>query len=92
MSAQPITCRLEEPDGTPLAGGMVRLASADEAEVTGLDRPGRVVQRCLLGGLREVVVRLGEGAPITAYLERIAFDARQGRVCLLRLRDPMRAA
>ena len=85
MSTQSIACRLEEPDGTLLAAGLMRLATAGEAEVTGLDRPGRVVQRCLLGGLRDILLRLGDSAPVTARMERIAFDARQGRVCTLRL-------
>jgi hypothetical protein len=86
VNAQSIACRLEEPDGTPLAAGLARMQEASrEALITALDLPGRVVQRCLLGGLHDVRLRLGDAAPVAAHLERIGFDPALGRTCTLRL-------
>lgn len=86
MTAQPLVCHLEELDGTPLAAGLARMDDATpQATVTALDRPGRVVQRCLLGGLRDLRLRLGDAAPVPVRIERITFDPALGRTCTLRL-------
>lgn len=86
MDSSVVACSLYEPDGTPLAAGTAHLTSgtsAWEALVAALDLPGRVVQRCLLGGVREIRVRLGDGVPMIARVERVFFDPKLGRVCAL---------
>ncbi len=86
--ARTVACDLYEPDGTPLSAGTARLRpalAAWEAVVTALDRPGQVVQRCLLGGVQELHVRLDGAAPLTARVERVSYDPTLGRTCTLRL-------
>ncbi len=80
-------CRLFETDGTPLTQGQVQVHDrlGAEAIVTQLDNPGRVVQRCLIAGVRQIVVRINDTALIPARIERVSFDAKQGRTCVLRL-------
>jgi hypothetical protein len=86
VTAQTVACCLYEPDGALLAAGVVQMhTAAQEAVVTGLDRPGQIVQRCLLGGLRELRLRLEGSPPITVRIERVTFDPKLGRVCTLRM-------
>jgi hypothetical protein len=82
-------CRLYEPDGTLLAAGSCQLTTgADHTDVRAvLDEPGRVLQRCLLGPVKQVRVRLATGRQLTTQVARVYFDARQGRTCLLRVVD-----
>ena len=85
MSA-PTPCRIDEPDGTPLASGTAELEpSTATARIVALDRPGQLVQRCLLGGLRRVRLHLGDGACAPAEIERVFFDPAAGRCCTVRL-------
>jgi hypothetical protein len=53
--------------------------------VTVLDRPGRLVQRCVLGNLRRVWVHLRDGSLLVAEVERVSLAPTQGRTCALRL-------
>ena len=102
MSTQTIACFLYEPDGTPLAPGVCHREVADDlrdALAIVLDRPGRVIQRCLLGDVRRVWVHLRDGALLPTQVERIFFDPTRGRVCALRTesvagdtRSPLTAA
>lgn len=85
---QQIPCSLFEPDGTLLAAGTATFSVQEtgaETVITGLDRPGRVVQRCLVGGVSLVQVRLGGAAPVAARVERVSYDAKLGRSCTIRV-------
>jgi hypothetical protein len=91
MNAHAVACHLFEPDGTPLAAGTAEVdarAAIPTAVVTALDRPGRIVQRCLVGGLQRLRLQLDGGTPVAVLVERIVFDPRRGRVCTLRF-DPL---
>ena len=58
-------------------------ATGTRVRVTALDRPGAFVQRCVLGALTTVVLQLGDGEQMTARIERVDFDSREGRTCVL---------
>jgi hypothetical protein len=88
VNAEVVSCSLYEPDGTLLTAGMARVQPAGteiEAVIVALDRPGRLVQLCLLGSLRELRLKLGMAAPVPARVERIAFDPQLGRTCTVHM-------
>ncbi len=94
MSEQTMACYLYERDGTLLAVGNCRLACAPHAHgtlTTVLDRPGRVIQRCLLGEVHEAWLQLRDGALLPVHVERVFFDPECGRTCVLRVEDARRA-
>jgi hypothetical protein len=82
--------RLYELDGSLLTAGLAHLGAASDHNagdicVDGLDQPGRVILRCLLGMVRDVRVELG-GRTLSAEVVRVAFDPRHGRCFVLRVR------
>ncbi|MGD9889845.1 MAG: hypothetical protein AB7R89_01900 [Dehalococcoidia bacterium] len=89
MALQSHICQLYEPDGRPLATGTCPFASAPAAGtrviVSMKDRPGHVIQRCLLGRLCDVRVQFEGGTPVPAQIERAFFDPKLGRACVLRV-------
>ena len=80
-------CWLLEPCGTPLTRGRCSTVKSGEGilhmEVTEVEHPGRLVQRCLTGSVRTVWVYLEDGRQFLAQVERVAFDPKTGRRCLL---------
>lgn len=81
-------CSMTEPDGTPLAGGVLHYRYREPAQewvTVRLERPGQILQRCLLGDLRVVLLRIDSGAERLAEVDRLVFDPNLGRVCVLRL-------
>jgi hypothetical protein len=86
---EPLRCALVEPDGTLIARGYCLAADGAEAALLTvvLPSPGRAIQRCLLGSVRDVWLNLRDGRLLAAHLERLAFDPKVGRVCRLRLSD-----
>jgi len=81
-------CRLLEPDGTLLTSATCRIVavgSIRKAVVRALDRPGRVVKRCVLEHLREIRIQLKDGVSLHGHVESVYYDPGQGRVCTVRL-------
>jgi len=91
MPTIPITrsnCRLSEPDGILVSHGSATWpahSAGAEVLLSDLDQPGQLIRRCLLGPLRQVVLHLSDGRHLQAVVERVRFDRRLGRVCVLRL-------
>jgi hypothetical protein len=81
-------CEVHERGGPLLSAGWCRGADGRAPGfvlVTDLEFPGRVVQRCLIGGIRMVELRLTDGTIQSAEVVEIAFDHAQGRTFLLRI-------
>jgi hypothetical protein len=84
----PQPCWLTEPCGRLLTRG--RCATHETAdgiprvEITDLEHPGQLVQRCLTGSVRTVWVHLEDGSRFLVQVEDVAYDPRTGRRCLLR--------
>ena len=80
-------CRLVDAAGELVSGGLCQVLGRDargtRVRVTALDRPGAVVQRCVLGALTTVGLQLAGGEPLTARIERVDFDRDAGRTCVL---------
>ena len=88
MLAQAHTCRLLEPDGTPLTSAtysILDVAPVCKAIVRAFDRPGRLIKRCVLDHLRDIRIQLANGAVVHGTVERVYFDPKHGRVCTVRL-------
>lgn len=87
MTGRPIPCTVYERDGTPLTDG--RCVSADpaagEVVVAALEQPGRVVARCILGGVQEVELHVAGAPRRSASIARLYMDPQLGRSCVLRL-------
>lgn len=86
MSAN-VPCELFEMNGNRLATGLANFltgAGAWEAVITRFDEPGRLVQRCLLGPVRDLRVIIAGREPIEAKVERVFYDPKLGRACALR--------
>jgi hypothetical protein len=81
-------CWLQEPCGRLLTRGRcATIETADgipRVEVTDLEHPGQLVQRCLTGSVRTVWVHLKRGSRFLAQVEDVAYDPKTGRRCLLR--------
>ena len=84
-----LRCALVEADGTLIARGYCLAAESDEASLMTvvLPSPGRAIQRCLLGSVRDIWLNLRDGRLLPAHMERLAFDPKIGRICRLRLSD-----
>jgi hypothetical protein len=80
-----VRCRLLEPDGTLLTIATCALISGG-AVLNALERPGRVVKRCLLDHLHEIQIELDDSVVLHGRVERVYFDPEQGRVCTVRLK------
>ncbi len=83
-----LTCDLYEPDGGLLGRGTCRVHAEPDGTCTiaaVLDQPGHIVTRALLGPVEDVRVQLPGTVVLPAHIERIFFDPRQGRTCLLRV-------
>lgn len=90
MTTQRLTCRLYELDGAHLADGTYRMETAPAAMTTllvAVARPGPLIQRCLLGPVREVLVEFDCGARQRALVARVFFDRQLGRACELRIAE-----
>ena len=86
MTTESTVCRLFDLDGTLIAVGAVRdQAAQNEALVTMFDQPGRIVQRVLLGGLKELRVQFGGDTLRRALVDRVFYDPKLGRACALTL-------
>ncbi len=87
FSATRTPCHLYDTDGRLLsAGWCAEQVPAPEGEVTvaGLDRPGAVVRYCLLNGVRDLLLQVGNDSPVPVKVVRLSFDPRRGRICILR--------
>jgi hypothetical protein len=83
-------CLLTEPDGTRLGEGTLHTWFEDAGQtcaVVRLDRPGRLIERCLGGELRRLFLSIAGAAPCWVEIDRLTFDPQLGRVCVLRLSD-----
>jgi hypothetical protein len=90
-----MNCQLFEIDGTPISACSVRVtgtAASTNIVAWGFPQPGLIVDRLLLGQVREVWVQMGSGEPERASVKRVYFSARLGRTCLLQLQTPLGAA
>lgn len=99
MPLQSIACHLYEPDGASLSTATCLFddtpAPLDAPPqslppvtvLTALDRPGRVVERCLLGPVGTVWLHLRDetGTLLPAEVEQVFFDPAAGRCCAVRL-------
>src|SRR5215211_8763599 len=99
MSPRAIACHLYEPDGAPLSAATCLLddapapaappaAASPTVVLTALDRPGRVVERCLVGPARAVWLHLRDGTLLPGRLERVFYEPARGRSCAVRLLWP----
>lgn len=61
-------------------------------ELRDFDQPGRIVSRCLLGGVREVWLQRHGQVAVRVWIERTWFDLRRGRLCIVRIRSAGDAA
>lgn len=83
-----VSCWLYEPDGVLLSAGLVQAwdpGAACRVRVVGFDWPGQIVQRCLVGDVREVNLELEWGTHLPAHIEQVRFDPTLGRICELHL-------
>lgn len=90
-----VSCWMYEPDGTLLSAGRVqawRPSTTCRVLVVELGWPGRIVQRCLVGDVRDVELELEWGACLPARIERVRFDPIFGRTCQLHLSSVCRAS
>jgi hypothetical protein len=82
-----IPCQLLDAAGGLVSAGLCELPATDRREsqvrVTALDRPGTFVQRCVLGTLTRLELRLPDGRRFAARLVAAGFTAQAGRTCLL---------
>lgn len=81
-------CRLSEPDGTLVSHGRVQRSlsgALNDVIISGIDNPGRLINRCLIGPVRQVLLHLGDGPAHQALVHRVRFDPKLGRVCVLHL-------
>jgi hypothetical protein len=88
MTNQPHPCRLVDAQGTVVTAAQCHItpaAHAWEALVSSFDRPGQVVERCLLGYLRDIWVEFEDGVALPGRIERVYYDPKHGRVCRIRL-------
>lgn len=89
-TAVSLVCHLYEPNGTYLTAGICAVEEVPGAGATLVvlpERPGRVVQRCLLDQLCTLWVHLPGGALLRTSVERVFFDPIRGRTCLLRVAE-----
>ena len=93
MAVEPRTWYLLDREGSLLAYGRPRREdeATDTLELT-LSRPGRLLQRCLVGGGRDVWLQSPGGELFPARVERLFFDPQAGRICLLRRQAPSASA
>jgi hypothetical protein len=92
MSQQALGCHVYDRAGNELTGGSCLFedeSPAPEVVVTALDRPGQLIQRCLLGGMRELWLHLRDGRLVPGRLEQIYFQPDVGRVCVIRMREAL---
>jgi hypothetical protein len=92
LSATQTRCRLTTADGTLLSTGQAVVddqGGGDSLVIVALDTPGTVIERCLVGPVREVQVTLDDGPPHLARVERVFVHSRFGRACALRLLTPV---
>lgn len=86
---QGVWCEVYEPGGPRLTGGWCARERVDATDgvihLSQLDHPGTVVQRCLLGPVGRVELRLPGGRLVPAQLVRAAFNATLGRTCTLQV-------
>lgn len=90
MAVEPRAWCLFDPAGRLLAYGWPRCddhGAADTLALT-LSRPGRLLQRCLLDGSRDLWLQPPSGELVPAHVERLFFDPHAGRICVLRVRAP----
>jgi hypothetical protein len=83
-----VVCELREVSGRELGSGVVMLTTHEDGKeyvVVVLPRPGRVIQRCLVEGLQEVLVSIDQAAEQPARVDWLAFSEDYGRVCVLSL-------
>jgi hypothetical protein len=88
--ALPTTCEVLELSGALLARGTLHDRHREDGWewiTVRLGLPGSIIQRCLVGGLREVRLVIGDGLQRRAEVDRLAFDPSLGRLCVLRLAD-----
>ena len=83
-----VGCWLYEPDGALLSAGRVQAwqpSTPCRVLVVELGWPGRIVQRCLVGDVRDVELELEWGPCLPARIEQVRFDPNLGRTCQLHL-------
>jgi hypothetical protein len=80
-------CRMVDALGQEICEGRVLASGAGDGVVLigALNRPGLVVQRCLLGGVRRVHIRFDDGRSLPATVEQVFLHPAFGRVCQARL-------
>jgi hypothetical protein len=86
FAATSTPCELREASGRLLGSGSVMLTThtaGKEYVVVALPRPGHVIQRCLVEGLQDVLVSIGQAAEQPARVDRLTFSPDYGRVCVL---------
>ena len=83
-------CHLAELNGTQLGEGTRHDWFEDAGQtwaVVRLDRPGRLIERCLMGDLRHLLLSIAGAAPCYVEIDHLTFNPHFGRVCVLRLSD-----
>ena len=83
-----VSCWLYEPDGVLLSAGFLQAwdpGAACRVRVVEFEWPGQIVQRCLVGDVREVSLELEWGTHLPAHIEQVRFDPTLGRICELHL-------
>ncbi len=94
MAAEPRAWYLFDPEGHLLAYGRPQHDDRGAADALALavSQPGRLLQRCLLGGSRDLWLQPPSGDLLPARVERLFFDPQVGRICVLRVRTPSAVA
>ncbi len=88
MTSELPRCRLLDLQGIELSTATCRFvpgAGAWTAVLCSFDCPGQVVQRCLLGPLRDVWLEFAGGFALSGKVEQVSYDPEHGRVCSIRL-------
>jgi hypothetical protein len=89
MESRSVACYVYDQKGNPVTAASFELHEAErgaEAVLSRMDQPGRLVQRCIVGGVRELWLHLRDGRLLPVSLESTYFQPDIGRVCVMRPR------
>ena len=81
-----VGCQLYEPDGTLLTTAFIQARYSGigcKALIMAPNWPGQIVQRCLIGDVREVRIEVDGALSVPARIEQVRFEPGLGRICVL---------
>jgi hypothetical protein len=89
MESRSVECYVYDQKGNPVTAASFEFHEEEleaEAVITCMDQPGQFIQRCIVGGARELWLHLRDGRLLPVWLETTYFMPDVGRVCVLRPR------